>query len=142
MKLEMVSTPQEILEFDKEIGPNELAGNDILNSVLVKSANAIGLISNSDFVKKAAVLWGVFNQPHNQVHMHLHTYIHIHLNAFTYIYIHTFSYTVIHTHPHTHIFIHIHTHTHTHTGPVRDRRSGGRQNSPEKRGSRSIAPVR
>lgn len=66
-KLEMISSPEDIIAFDGEIGTNELAISDALNMALIRASHASGLVCNHEFIAKCALLWGLVAKPTNSV---------------------------------------------------------------------------
>jgi hypothetical protein len=66
-KLEMISSPEEILSFDAGIGPNELAINEVLNIALIKASHGSGLVCNHEYIARCALLWGLVTNPNNSV---------------------------------------------------------------------------
>ena len=66
-KLEMISSPEEILGFDANIGSNELGINEVLNSALIKTSSMRGLVCNHEYIAKCALLWALVTNPSNSV---------------------------------------------------------------------------
>lgn len=66
-KLEMISSPEEILGFDGGIGPNELAVNEVLNITLIKASHNSGLVCNHEYIARCALLWGMITNPSSSV---------------------------------------------------------------------------
>lgn len=66
-KLEQVSSPEEIILFDTEIGPNDLSITDNLNLALIKASHHSGLVCNHEYVAKCALLYNLVTSPSTSV---------------------------------------------------------------------------
>lgn len=66
-RLEVLCSAQEIDRFKKVIDGTNESINISINKSIIRAANELGFISNSNFVSKCAMLWNIISEPHSSI---------------------------------------------------------------------------